>query len=168
MSQELDNLDKQVMRNFAQFMRPYGMKDSHARIMGLIYVEPDELTMEKITEKTGYSLATVSNSMQILKRTGMVEKRKKPGSKKKYFYMEKDIIKLDQKKIESFQQNYIQAAEELPQVIEKYEKKAKTKRQEKKLEVIKNYHQQLIQMADLLEEIKQKLKQAETNYMENA
>lgn len=121
------------------------------KIVSLLYLQPNEVAMEDISKKTGYSLASISNKMKFLENAGMVERVKKPGSKKVFFYMEKNILKININKFEKIIINYIEPAKNsLPELISKYKKKAKTNIDKEKLKIIEDYYNQLIEFEKLI------------------
>ena len=72
----------------------YGLDNLSAKLSSILYLEPIEISIEELAKRTGYSLASISNKMKILESFGMVRRVKNPGSKKLYYYMEKDLVKL--------------------------------------------------------------------------
>lgn len=121
-----------------------GFDSLQSRLMALIYAEPGEISLDALSKKTGYSLSAVSNAMKFIERSGLVERRKKPKSRKVYFFMEKEFIstirKLMKKKYERI---IMPSKEKLPDIIKRYGKK-KGERARREAEIIKGYHKQVI------------------------
>ena len=77
---------------FRDAMKVNGLDDISSSIIGVLYMEPKEISLDEISQKTGYSLSGVSTAMKMLSNMGCIKRIKKPGSRKVYFFMEKDIL----------------------------------------------------------------------------
>lgn len=150
-------LESEFIDFIIQVNKSFGLDSLSSRLSALIYLSPVEISMDDLSKKTGYSLASISNKMKIIENTGKVKKIKKPGSKKIYYYMDKkisDVIKQHMEK--SYAEIIHPATEFLPILIKKYEN---TSNNEKEiLKMIKNYYKEMItlnkswkKMLDLLE-----------------
>jgi len=154
----MDELDREVMEFFSTLMKSYGLNDLPAKIIGVIYIEPEEVSMNYIARKTGYSLASISNTIKVVETMGVVQRIKKPGTNKVFFYMEKDLAKLNIIKIHAAINNFIKPAKEiLPKIIEKYKDRVKDEKSKQKLKIIENYYAQLLQFEGILDEFMKKL-----------
>jgi len=154
----MEELDKDVMEFFSTLMKSCGLNDLSAKVIGALYIEPEEVSMEYLARKTGYSLASICNTMKMVEIMGMVQRIKKPGTNKVFFYMEKDLIKLNALKLHAALNNFIKPAKEtLPQIIEKYKGKARDEKSKQKLRIIENYYTQLLQFEGILDEFVKKL-----------
>ncbi|MEM2131499.1 MAG: MarR family transcriptional regulator [Candidatus Woesearchaeota archaeon] len=125
-------------------------KEPFLDVITILFLEPEEIALEEIAERTGYSLASVSNTMKMLENNGFVERIKKPKTKKVYFFMEKDLAKINLLKIKFISQHIKEVLSQLPIVIEKYSK-LKNERNKKKLKIIENYKAQLIDFNSIVE-----------------
>ena len=77
--------------------------------------------------------------MKNLETLGMAQRVKKPGTKKVYFYMEKDLAKTNIRKLKASHEYLIKPMKErLPEIIDKYKDKVKTDKDKKKLKIIEN------------------------------
>ena len=131
-----------------------GMDPLVSRIFMILFLEPGELSMEELAERTGYSLASIHNKIKLLEKVGHLNKIKKPGTKKVFYYMEKDMMKTFRDMLERTYHQHIEPAKEfLPQFIEKYRKAKLTDSEKKKLEIIIQYHKQLIKMEKIVQKI---------------
>lgn len=147
----MDELEREWMAAFSKIAKSFGLDDLSSKIVSVLYLEPEEVPMEDLAKKTGYSLASISNTMRLLENIGFVQRIKKPGTKKVYFYMEKDLVKLNIRKINAANENFIKPAKEfLPQLINKYKSKVKDERSKQKLQIIENYYAQLLQFEGML------------------
>ncbi|MEA1925401.1 MAG: hypothetical protein U9M95_05975 [Candidatus Altiarchaeota archaeon] len=154
----MEAIEEEFAGFFKLLAKTYGMGDLQATVLSVIYLEPKEVAMEEISKKTGYSLASISNTMKMLEGAGIVRRIKKPGTKKVFFYMEKDLIKLNLRKIKAAYESIINPGKKiLPQIIEKYSGKVEDRESREKLRIIESYYHQMIQFDELLEDISKKL-----------
>ena len=156
----MEELDNDVMGFLSTLMKSYGLNDLPAKVTGALYIETEDVSMDYVARKTGYSLASISNTMKMLETMGVVQRIKKPGTKKVFFYMEKDLIRLNVMKINAMQNNFIKPAKEtLPRIIKKYKNKVKDNKSKQKLRIIENYYTQLLQFEGILGEFIKKLEE---------
>jgi len=154
----MEAIEEEFTKFFKLLAKTYGMGDLQATVLSVIYLEPSEVAMEEISKKTGYSLASISNTMKMLEGAGIVRRIKKPGTKKVFFYMEKDLIKLNIQKIKAAYESIINPGKKmLPQIIEKYSGKVEDRESRQKLHIIENYYHQMIQFDELLRDMSKKL-----------
>ena len=91
----MKELDKKVVELYQEMGKAQGIQDPLLmELFARIYIEPEPIAMEELAKETRYSLASVSNKVKILSLSMHIKKVKKPGSKKVYFYMEKDIMNI--------------------------------------------------------------------------
>lgn len=141
----MSELKKGTLGFCENVFKNFGLDTLSSRIIGLLYINKEPVAMETLAKETGYSLASISNKMKLITGIGIVQKIKKPGSKKVYFYMEKDLFKMMEAKIEkAYQAEVLPAKTELPGVIEKYSKKKLSKEDQDILDIIKNYYEQIL------------------------
>ena len=106
----METLDKEFTEFLSSAGKGFGLHDLMLNIFAVLFLEPDEIAMEDIAKKTGYSLASVSNTTKMLESIGFVQRKRKPGSKKVFFFMEKDIIKWNINKLVYASENMIKPA----------------------------------------------------------
>ncbi len=154
----MDAIEEEFTEFFKMLVKTYGMGDLQATVLSVLYLEPREVAMEEISKKTGYSPASISNTMKMLEGLGIVRRVKKPGTNKVFFYMEKDLMKLNQQKIKATYEHIINPGKTmLPQIIEKYRNKVEDKESREKLHIIENYYHQMVQFGELLGDMSEKL-----------
>jgi DNA-binding transcriptional regulator GbsR (MarR family) len=78
-----------------------GFNPTVMRIYILLFLSPKPLGLKEISQKTGYSVSTVCNMLEIIERTMDVRKFKKPGSKKVFFECLHDLCLIHKKKIDA-------------------------------------------------------------------
>jgi DNA-binding transcriptional regulator GbsR (MarR family) len=141
-----------------QINKAKGLDELHSCMIGILYAEPGEVSLEELAQRTGYSLSAVSTAMKFLERTGLVRRVRKPGSRKVYFFMEKDLIMsfIDAMK-KSHEVALLKAKSAVPGIIERYRNR-KGPREE--LRIIENYYRQLITVEGILKEFIARLEDA--------
>ena len=148
---KMPSIEKDFIDYFNTFGKAFGWGDMPTTVIAILYIEPDPVAMEEIVKRTGYSLASISNMMKMLETMGFVTRIKKPKTKKAYFYMEKDIVKLNKQKLVIAYETGIKPAKDiLPQIIKKYENKAKDAQAQKKLEIVRDYYRQMLEFEKIL------------------
>ena len=142
----MKQLQKDLTDYFRDAMHTQGIKDPGlGSIMGVLYLEPDEIPMEELAKKTGYSLSAISGKVKSLEIFGLIKTMRKPGSKKVYVYMIKNIIGHGKNILIAKQKGIISLAKQrIPSLIQEYEEKASTAKDQKGLEILKEYYAQIL------------------------
>lgn len=149
----MKDIEKEAVDFFCKTGRLYGLKDLQMTIFAVLYLEPESMPMEEIAERTGYSLASISNTMKFMQNLGIVQRIKKPGSRKVYFFVEKNLIKLNIRKLRAAQDTFVKSMKtQLPPIIRKYKKKARDEKSKQKLKIIENYYSQIKKFENILED----------------
>ena len=117
-----------------------GKNDITARIMGILYASVEPVSLEELANLTGYSLSAVSMTMKFLILDERIKRVKIQGSKKAYFFMEKDLIPLSIKLIKITEKQSEKLNQKIPEIISKYEK---NKKYEKEVRTLKEYNKQV-------------------------
>ena len=128
-------------------------------LQAILYAEPEELSLEELAERSGYSLSAVSTAMKYLTPSGKIQRIKKPGSRKAYFYMEKDMLTISAKMMENLNRFTASMRKKLPEIRERYRKEKPEAKGE--IEIIENYQKQMQIIEEIFEDIVNKLKEAE-------
>jgi DNA-binding transcriptional regulator GbsR (MarR family) len=135
-----------------------GMDELTTTIAGRLYLEPEPVAMEELAKETGYSLASISNKTKFLEQVRIVKKTRKPGSKKIYLYMEKDIAKIIRENLNTVLNARIKTAKEsMPLIIEEYCAKARTEKDKKKLRILEDYYAQVCKFELILKDVIKKI-----------
>lgn len=154
----MDELDQRIVEMGEEIFRLYGLDNLSAKICSTLYFEPCELSMEEIAEHTGYSLSSISLKMGPLETIWGVKRKKISGSRKAYFYMEKDLVNM-------FIESFMKAQEVetriikkyLPPILNEYREVAKSEHQIKKLSILEDYCSQLTSFKRILEVLMEKI-----------
>jgi HTH-type transcriptional regulator, osmoprotectant uptake regulator len=148
-----DNLKDKCVDFFVEVGRINGFDDLSARIFGVLYMEPNEICLENIAEKTGYSISAVSTAMKLMSNIGIIHRMKKPKSRKVYFYMGKEIheitLQIMKKKCDAL---FARAKLFFPGVLKEY-KKRKIKLQEQK--IVEDYYGEMLVFEGVLKKMMQ-------------
>ena len=130
-----------------------GLDEISSEVIALIYAEPKEISLEELSKKTGYSLSAVCTATKLIERIGLIKRIRNPGSKKAYFYMEKDmnVFSLDLMK-RKYEKIIIPTKQKLPSIIEKY-KKEKSERSRQELGIIENYYKEVLASEEIIKRI---------------
>ena len=132
----------------------FGLDQVSSKLLSILYFEPKEISMEKLAQRTGYSLASISTKTKIFQNFSCFHRVKKPGTKKVYLYMEKDIMKIQKAKIEAANQQLQQAKTILPGIIENYKKHKLSEEDKQKMTIAQNYYHYILKMEQILTKLK--------------
>ena len=130
-----------------------GLDELSSKIIALLYAEPREISLEELSKKTMYSLSAVCTAAKLIERIDLIKRIKKPGSRKAYFYMEKDmsILSLDLMK-KKYEKIIIPTKQKLPSIINKY-KKEKSEKSRQELKIIENYYKEVLVCEEIIKNI---------------
>lgn len=154
----MDKLNEEISELMSNLWKPLGFSDSFCNIMSVLYLEPDEISLEDLSKETNYSLASVSNIMKILVNIGIVKKIRKPKSHKVFFYMEKDIIRLNIQKINFANEQIKHIIEILPSIIEKHSNRRNNEKTKRKLHILQSYYEQIKKFHFVMEKMIKELR----------
>ena len=129
-----------------------GLDELSSKIIGILFIEPEEVALDELANRTGYSLSAVSTALKFIERAGIVKRSKKPKSKKVYFYMGKDILAMFlQIMRRKYEKIILPSKQKLPRIIEKY-KQESTKESEEELKIVENYYKEVLFFEQILKE----------------
>ncbi|WP_440956165.1 GbsR/MarR family transcriptional regulator [Methanosarcina sp. Mfa9] len=127
-----------------QGMKSYGLDELSSKLLAILHSEPDPLTLEELSTRTGYSFSAVSAAMKLLTGITLVEKTKKAGSKKLYFSVQKDMLTMIINAVKTKNEVFVgPALKDLPAIIERCKKNG-SEDSEEMLKIIEDYYQQMI------------------------
>ena len=140
-----------------------GLDELTSKIIGILFIEPKELALGELANRTGYSLSAVCTAMKFIERAGIVKRSKKPKSRKVYFYMEKDMLALTLQIMRRKYENIIlPSKQKLPKIIEQYKQKS-TKESEEELRIVETYYNEVLFFEQILEESIERFEQYDVN-----
>ena len=116
-----------------EMFRSFGLDLLSSKLVALLFIEPGTISMDDLSKKTGYCKASILNKTRLLEGTGIITRKKNPGSKKIYFYMDKNILKIMKRKYElAYQKEIIPAKNQVPKIISKYKDTKMSKKDKEK------------------------------------
>ncbi len=125
-------------------------------IFGTLFLQPREIAMEDLAKACGYSLASVSQKLKVIEQLNVLKKSTRPGSRKIYLSLEKDLVHVWLKQIYGLGEKKINLAKEkLPLLLAKYKDKLKTPADRRLYATIQNYYRQIIIFDKIMNEFKQ-------------
>ena len=154
-------IPKSAKEEFIEFItqlnRSNGYDEPTSRIIAILYIEPEEIALEELAKRTGYSLSAISMAMKGLETFGLVKRLRKPGSRKAYFYMEKDLMGtvieiLSRKLVRLFEATKVT----LPNIIEKYQKET-TASAKAELGIVQDYYEEVLVYEKIIADLIQKM-----------
>ena len=123
-----------------------GLDDFPSRLISVLQTEKEGISLGELTIITGYSLSNLSTTIKGMEDKQMVKKFKKPGSRKVYVVMDKNItsffIELQKKR---YQQSLKPSMKKIPEIIERYKDNNEF---EEELKMIQDYYSQIKFLAD--------------------
>jgi DNA-binding transcriptional regulator GbsR (MarR family) len=133
--------EKDVMKLFDNIGKSYGMDSLISNIISIIYLEPEPVCLNEIAKRTGYSLASISNKIKKIELFTPIRRVRKPGSKKVYLFMEKEMFKVFKTQMQKHREiKILPLKKHLPPIIKDYKKQAKTDKDKKKVKILEQYN----------------------------
>lgn len=87
-----DVAEKKVIETFAGVASALGYSDLHGRILAVLLVENQPVSLQEIAHKTNYSLSTISLSIDFLEILGVIKKVKRNSDRKVYVRLDADLL----------------------------------------------------------------------------
>lgn len=154
---ELKGIDREFVELYRTSSPMAGHDDLLDNLFATLYIEPEEVAMDDLAKKTGYSLASISNKVKALESIGLVTRRKKPGSKRIFLYAEKDILKVMKNALLSKEKQGMGVLKEkLPEIIKKY-RNSRSDKDDKKVKILEDYCRQITKMEELFKKVRKEL-----------
>jgi DNA-binding transcriptional regulator GbsR (MarR family) len=88
----VSDIEKDIYSSFASTTTTIGYSEIHGMIIGALTVSGKRLSLQELSEKTGYSISTLSLSLDLLEFFGMVKKIKNAGDRKLYVELQGDLL----------------------------------------------------------------------------
>ena len=127
-------------------------------LISILFLEIEEISLEELAQKSGFSLASISNKARMLEQMGFLKRTCKPGTKKVYVFIEKDLFKIMREHLLKKQEIMIhQMKQGLPFIIEKHEHKSLTEKERKELKIVKDYLKQISALDLIIKDLYKKL-----------
>lgn len=146
---KMEDVDRKFVEVYKEISKGEGIDESVSAIFARIYIEPEDISMEDLAKETGYSLASISNKVNMLELLLPIKKIRKPGTKKIFLSVEKNMMNILKEVFIRKEEHCVHVTKEkLPPIIEECKKKAKSENDKKKLKIIEDYYKQIIQFEE--------------------
>jgi DNA-binding transcriptional regulator GbsR (MarR family) len=89
---EVNEIKKNIYSAFSDIASSIGYSDIHGRIIAALLVFDNKLSLEELAKETGYSISTISLSLDFLELLGMIKKVKKVGDRKLYIELQGNLL----------------------------------------------------------------------------
>ena len=145
----MTDLDQEVIALFQGMGDTQGMDSLGSAIYAIAFLAPEDLSLDDISQKTGYSLASISSKVAMMEQMRLVKKIHRPGTKKIFVSLEKDIMACWKNHLQKvLEMKIIPLKEKLPDIIRRNPQKAN----EAKVKLLEQYHRQMAKVEKLLQE----------------
>lgn len=161
----MDQIEHQFIEFYQSIGKSQGLDDNLlTTMMAILFLEPDEVAMDDLAEKTGYSLASISNKAKFLEAAGFVKRISKPGTRKAFLYAEKDFLNVFKQAIIKKHENVISLAKvKIPEIIRCNKQKTNTEKEKHKLKMLESFYQQMLGFDTLLQHMIKEFDKLEAN-----
>ncbi|MBR9699634.1 hypothetical protein GOV09_04215 [Candidatus Woesearchaeota archaeon] len=143
------DLDHDVIDLFLYLGEFHGWDALTSTICAILFIEPKEVALTDLAKKTGYSLASCCIKVQQLEKSGLVKKLSKPGSKKVYASMEKDLFAHWMNMIKramTYKVGHIKNV--LPDIIKRHKNADK-----RKIKILEGWHKDVVRIEGIFQEL---------------
>lgn len=137
-------VQEKIFAKFSSIASSLGYSEVHGRIIAALLMNEGSVSLQELSETTGYSTAAVSLSLDLLELVGMIRKIKNAGDRKLYVQLDGDMLEgLRNALLLKLQKDIVGVKSEL----EKYESDENTKpaiqKLRKEIERLQNYVDEL-------------------------
>ncbi|WP_340820509.1 hypothetical protein [Methanolobus sp. WCC4] len=137
----------------AQNLKAQDFDEISSRIIGTLFIETEEMSLEEIAIETGYSLSAVSTAMKNLSQFHVVRRFNKPGSKKAFFFLDKNLVSIGTQSLRTkFDNVIIPSKKILPEIIEKYEAEG-LESSASELAIVEHYYRQILKLENIVDDL---------------
>ena len=84
--------DEKINSMFTSVVKSMGYSEVHGRVISTLFVADKELSLQDLAKKTGYSIPSISISLDLLELVGIIKKNKKVGDRKLYVKLNGDLL----------------------------------------------------------------------------
>ncbi|MBS3053194.1 MAG: hypothetical protein J4469_01710 [Candidatus Aenigmarchaeota archaeon] len=89
----MDNsVQEKIFTTFSSIATSLGYSEVHGRIIAALLVNNNPVSLQELSESTGYSPAAISLSLDLLELVGMIRKIKNAGDRKLYVRLDGDLL----------------------------------------------------------------------------
>ncbi|WP_340818238.1 hypothetical protein [Methanolobus sp. WCC4] len=160
----MNEIEKKIIDIGHEIFKGYGVDDSTARILSILNFESDEISMEELAERTGYSRASISLKIKNIEHFWSIKRITKPGSRKTYLSMEKNLLDAFALQIRNGYETELNIAKrKIAPLIDEYKDNAVTQEQKVKLETYEMYLVEINKFEELIRHIYDHIDQLKKN-----
>lgn len=87
-----NNVHEKIFTTFSSIATSLGYSEVHGRIIAALLVNNNPISLQELSESTGYSPAAISLSLDLLELVGMIRKIKNAGDRKLYVRLDGDLL----------------------------------------------------------------------------
>lgn len=130
--------EEDIIKAFEDAAELYGISPSHGRIYGSLYFSGEKMTLDELSEETGFAKSTVSNSMNDFENLNFVERKpSKDSTRKVYFEAREDFENVMEELVkEKFQEEIDIMLEAIEKSKQKMDPDSERYRRAEKLEKV--------------------------------
>jgi DNA-binding transcriptional regulator GbsR (MarR family) len=88
----IENIEEDIYSSFASIASTIGYSEIHGRTIAALIVSGKKLSLQELSERTGYSISTLSLSLDLLEFFGMIKKIKNAGDRKLYLELQGNLL----------------------------------------------------------------------------
>lgn len=152
------NAEDEIFEMGEKMFATLGLDAPLSKSLSILMFSPNEVSLQDLSAKTGYSLATTLNKIKLFETAGMVQRIKKPGTKKVFYYMEKDRKKLIQQKFRKIHICEMEFAEaNIPSLLKKYQGKKISQKEKQMIAITEKFYAQSKKLGKCMEEFLRKI-----------
>lgn len=90
--EDVEEIKDSIYSAFSNTASSIGYDEIHGRIIAALILNGGEMSLQNLSEETGYSSSSISLSLDLLEVLGIIDKVKKQGDRKLYVKMEGNIL----------------------------------------------------------------------------
>ena len=84
--------DDKITTMFTSVVKSMGYSEVHGRVISTLFIADKELSLQDLAKRTGYSIPSISISLDLLELIGIIKKKKKVGDRKLYVRLNGDLL----------------------------------------------------------------------------
>ncbi|MBN1160279.1 MAG: hypothetical protein JXA43_03595 [Candidatus Diapherotrites archaeon] len=85
-------LEVEIVNTFSDITTHLGYSSTHGKILAVLLMQDKAISLPDLAKKTGYSISSISISLDFLELFGMIKKIKKSGDRKLYVELTGDLL----------------------------------------------------------------------------
>jgi len=85
-------IEEKILADFANVASSIGYSDLHGKLIAVLLVESEPISLQELSKKAGYSSSMISLSLDFLELLGVVKRIKKSGDRKLYIQFQGDLL----------------------------------------------------------------------------